>query len=285
MPSTPRTLVFRPMSQASNPPPAPTLRSATTRRTLHQGLHSQTSLCENSTHLWIEKSHNDPARLEREWHALVQWAPYVGRSPAVLDVSREDGWLHLEYLYGHPPEGHLDAWKQAGEWLRRLHQLPRADTDPKPLTDAWRQRVQSVFKRARNEVDGSVFTKLANLIGSPSSLATTPSRVPCHRDFTPNNWIWNSDENTLAVIDFEHSRMDDPISDLVKLEGEYFPEMPEQRIAFYNGYGACPDNRVLVQHLALHALATLTWGLRNRDADFLALGQRLVGIVDAHTSS
>ena len=221
----------------------------------------------------VEKVHQHSARLNREHTALTTQAAALGCSPAFL--HRQDLTIWMEVLPGRthmPAELPAQAWVQAGDWLRRAHHLSPAEVDPLPLQTALVRRWSGVLRRAEPLVPAALLAECRSRVGNPADLATR--RTWCHRDFTPDNWLWDS--RRLSVLDFEHSRPDEPWSDLVKLEAGVFDQAPGSRAAFYAGYGTNPAGHQRLARLCWHGLATLTWGLRNDEAKFIALGRRIL---------
>src|SRR5690606_14148538 len=100
----------------------------------------------------------------------------------------------------------------AGRFLAALHQLEISDDDPLLLAEALIRRTESWRRRAALE---PAQARVVDEHGPRRELFAGVRRVPCHRDFTPGNWLW--DGETLAVIDFEHARPDLALVDLAKL--------------------------------------------------------------------
>ena len=247
-----------------------------TRRTLHTAVGLGWS-----PRTVVEKRHQDKARADREQFALTTLALQLGRSPTVL--ARRENTLWLTMLAGRtvsPTELPAEAWCQAGQWLRQLHDLRCPDTDAMPLATALSRRWQGVLRRARSVVSDGLVDRCRERVGDPAALATR--RVWCHRDFTPDNWMWNGER--LSILDFEHCRADEPWSDLVKLEASVLGEAPQARAAFYEGYGPLLHTDQREARVCWHGLATLTWGLRNREQSFIDLGRRILGDLD-HTNT
>ena len=221
------------------------------------------------------KQHRDPARLAREAAALETWAATLGQSPRVQ--ARHDDHLVLSAL---PGEHHtadslpLAAWTAAGAWLRRAHQLPDVPPDPLPVDQALRRRLKGLVRRARRVLPPELVVRCRDTIGDPGQLATP--RVWCHRDFTPDNWLWEPATEQLWVLDFEHARPDIAWSDRVKLAATAFVERPEAQGAFDAGYGPLPHPTHARAHVVWHGLATLTWGLQHGAADFVRLGRDIL---------
>lgn len=139
----------------------------------------------------------------------------------------------------------------AGELLRQLHDgqpaLPwedfasaRAKEFDQLTPIAARVLTPHELAAARSQVQ--------DLAGQPS-----PGRVPCHRDYTPRNWLVDAD--TLYVVDFEWSRLDVWVSDLARLHLGIWATRPDLREAFMSGYGRELHD---ADRAVLHGCAVLT---------------------------
>ena len=224
----------------------------------------------------VEKTHLDPARAHRELSALQPPGPAatLGRSPAVLDVATApDGSvvLLLEFIAAPPPPMQPQVFRAAGAWLAALHALPVSAADHMPLSTALKRRWKGLLRRSRRHAHSTQLTAIQDMVGDPG-LLSGDGRSFCHRDFTPDNWLWQGASEEIWVIDFEHSRPDTPMSDLVKLEADVFVHHPQLREPFYAGYGPPPPERALLAWRAWHGLATWTWGMRQSNPQFQRLG-------------
>ncbi len=85
------------------------------------------------------------------------------------------------------------------------------------------------------------------------SAITSAVKVPCHRDYTPRNWL--VDDGTLAVIDFEWACLDAAAGDLARLHLAIWRGRPDLREAFLDGYGRQLDE---TDHVILRGCAALT---------------------------
>jgi len=254
-----------PISEVLPPHPhAQRLRSRTTR-------HTEVIEWALEGRRWFSKVSSDPARVQRERRALTSWAARLGCSPAVLSAHRHQ--LVLEALPGETlpaPELPPDAWLQAGRWLRAAHDLDGLPVDPLSVASALEKRLRSLVKRAKKVLPPEVLAWCVEQIGAPERLAA--HRVWCHRDFTPDNWVWDAERGRLGILDFEHSRPDIAWTDLVRLEASTFHQVPTGREPFYAGYGAPPAPHTRRAHVVWYGVATLTWGLRTGEAHFQRLG-------------
>ena len=193
--------------------------------------------------------------------------------PRLIASDRDSRLLLLSRLPGAPPPpGHLGAHEAAGRWLRSLHARPTPHPDPMPLSDALTRRVRAALEHVPAGVGG--ITRIRSGL-EPDRPFAPATRVWCHRDFSPRNWLWDPAAG-LSVVDLEHSRPDHPAWDLVKLMTEVWPDHPGTAEAFIRGYGPLPDERLLLRLCWLHGLQTRAWGIRQGDAETARLGARIL---------
>ena len=180
------------------------------------------------------------------------------------------------------------AHRRAGSFLRALHALPESDHDPLPLRAAVQQRYAAWLARVSpqlTEADADGLRGLGEALRREARLFARARRVPCHRDFTPQNWLIDGPQvdgqlsrlDRFFVVDFEHAKLDCPLIDLVKLWTELWGERPDLEAQFLAGYGRSlgPDERSELQLLAaMHAMATVSWAHDHADPAFQLLGAR-----------
>lgn len=222
----------------------------------------------------VAKTHTSPRTYHQERRALRCGPSTVSsvRLPRVVDACPDTLTLLMSWLPGTAasalPSLPDSAWEAAGAWLAARHALPVSPPDPMPLAQALDRRLQALQKRARRaDVPPDVLARL-------TPLPTQGRRALCHRDFQPDNWLW--DGATLGIVDFEHSRPDDPLADLVKLEATAFIHQPTACRAFYRGYGSRPPPEVRTPWVTWHGVFTLTWGLQHRAPDRIAEGRAIL---------
>lgn len=231
----------------------------------------------------IVKRHASARPFAQERHAYVAWRPHLPEeTPTLLAEFPATRTLVLTAVAGapladHAPVAVCEAHWHAGRFLRALHAIPHADPDPLPLADAVARRHAAWLARLARLLPAADLARLRALADAIPAAFAAAARVPCHRDFDERNWLvrgTHAHVTALAVIDFEHARLDDPIADLAKLAAAW-PAHPDRADAFLAGYGRdlAPRERArLRHHLALHAMATLAWAHTHRDPTFLAAG-------------
>ncbi|MGL4609004.1 MAG: phosphotransferase family protein [Trueperaceae bacterium] len=104
----------------------------------------------------------------------------------------------------------------------------------------------------------------------------TMQRVPCHRDYTGRNWVW---QGKLYVIDFKHSRPNVWLFDLEKLWSEVWPSCPESKEAFMTGYGytlTTEDETLLKGYMLLSCVTKIAWSLELGEAEYAELARDML---------
>lgn len=194
---------------------------------------------------WFLKRHQDAERYDAEVTAYRRWVPALGENAPRLraydDILRT---VILSAVPGEPPPwpasasgGHrgaeLDVQRRAGVLLRRFHDAQAAvrwdDFGAVKAEEFERFAARAAELLSPREVDFAR-SEVRALTG-----LGRPPQVPCHRDYTPRNWL--VDDSRLYVIDFELARLDVWVSDLVRLYFGVWTDRPDLQEAFLDGYG------------------------------------------------
>lgn len=233
------------------------------------------------------KAHAHPRGFAQELRAYREWLPRLSpATPALLATDAPTRLLALSVAPGERlSEGtwsaatERDAHAAAGRFARALHDLNVDDDDPMPLHAAVRARLARALADAAPLLTPGERDGLGALARDADAFVGA-RRVPCHRDFTPDNWMSDrtcpAGHSRVTIVDFEHARLDAAEVDLVKLRADVWPARPDLEAAFRADYGPlCVDGAArLGALLALHAAATLAWAGRHDDPQFMALGRR-----------
>lgn len=251
----------------------------------------------------IVKHHAHQRKFDQEYRAYREWGPAMaGGVPRLLAVRElpPRGML-LERLPGFPagvgasgvalaseasrdlPEPVLarherEIHRSAGAWLARWHALPFRDDDPWTVGEAFAARAEAWLERGRPHLPGRLLDAVRSGIERSLPILAGLRRVPCHRDFTPRNWLVH-EGGFVAVIDFEHARPDVELVDVLRLWSACWPERPDLREAFEDGYGrrfAEEDEALMRQLAALDGVATVGWAEEHGDAAFADQGRALL---------
>jgi len=189
---------------------------------------------------WVVKRHRERERYETELAAYQTWVPALGSRAAGLRGHDDEGQLIvLSALPGaHSWPGDADTHHRAGEALRLLH-----DSAPATPWDGFQAAKLADFEelapQASQLLSKDVVDFVLTRILALSGLDNPPLSVPCHRDYTPRNWL--VDGERLYVIDFELVRTDVWVNDLTRLECGVWRGDPKLRAAFLAGYGRTPS--------------------------------------------
>ncbi|WP_214317026.1 aminoglycoside phosphotransferase family protein [Nonomuraea sediminis] len=235
---------------------------------------------------YMLKRHSTSERFRAETRAYTTWVPQLGeRAPHLISADPETLSLLLTVLPGRRatqlPEGspaERHAHYAAGHTLRLLHQAPPG---PHPSTDVAAYLAERMrWWAARAHLATLISTsELRTLHTWADTLATTAlDSTICHLDYQPRNWILSS-TGALAVLDFEHTRLDARIRDFARLEHRHWGRDPRLRAAFFDGYGHHPnpaEQELLKRFGALEAITALVRGHECGDPELLAHGRTLL---------
>jgi Ser/Thr protein kinase RdoA (MazF antagonist) len=224
---------------------------------------------------FVVKQHRSRSKHDREVHAYQHWTAALSPSaPRLIAADSAVITIVVTTLPGQPCSGDPKAAEhhQAGALLRRFHGTEPARElpwFPGWLDDRvryWASQAKTLLSTEDATVVDSHLTAL-RMIGVPHG-------VPCHLDFQPRNWMVDESGN-LALIDFEHARIDLPARDFVRLRFRVWASRPDLQEAFFDGYGRrlTDAEDEAVWHLgALDALTALVRGRQTGDPALITSG-------------
>jgi Ser/Thr protein kinase RdoA (MazF antagonist) len=184
---------------------------------------------------WFVKQHRGDEWYRPERDAYLRWAPSLGdRAPRLVANNDEHRFLLLSALRRDGTDWRNDAVRRdAGAVLRRLHDAEAfgsygdlAGDKPAEL-EVWARRGAGLLNRHELDV---AFSAVRALEGLPA-----PERVPCHRDYTPRNWVLHN--GLVYVVDFEEARLDAWMTDFGRLAVGWWRTEPHMMDAIFDGYG------------------------------------------------
>jgi Ser/Thr protein kinase RdoA (MazF antagonist) len=221
-------------------------------------------------------------KYDQEVHAYRAWAPHlVDRCPQLLAADDELRALVLSAVDGTlaqdvdlDADAEAEVYRQGGRFLADLHALGIGDDEGDPAA-AFVERAQRWDQRAADVVDVDDRTWTMSRVAEIAPMLSRLRRTPCHRDFTPRNWMLDAD-GTLRVIDFGHTRADYWILDVDKLWSEQWVDRSDREAAFWDGYGVRPtddERNVLEAVSALGAISTIVWSREHGDDGYEAHGR------------
>lgn len=216
---------------------------------------------------WFAKRHRERDRYEAEVAAYRQWVPALsGHAPRLHAVDDLRSAIIVSAIPGEPvpwPAADLSALpdtdrlaeqalhREAGVLLRRFH----AAQPPLPWDDFGAAKIaefESLMPMA-SELLGKRDLALARVEVETLSGLPCPGQVPCHRDYTPRNWLVK--DRVQYVVDFEHARLDVWLVDLARLYLGIWADRPDLEEAFLAGYGRQLSD---TDHAILRGVAALT---------------------------
>lgn len=162
---------------------------------------------------------------------------------AAASLRAHDDALRAVLLSALPGEagpwpGDEATHRRAGALLRLLHEAePGEPWDG--FADAKSAEYEQLLPEAVDLLSADVLDFVRAEVRGLAALDARPVRVPCHRDYTPRNWLVSGAE--VRVIDFELVRRDVWVGDLARLETGAWRGRSELRAAFLSGYGRVPD--------------------------------------------
>lgn len=216
---------------------------------------------------WFLKRHREGERYRAEVRAYRHWVAALGdRAPRLRACDDGLQAIILSAVPGDPvpwpdsaPTRQPSAQRaaeavvqhDAGVLLRRLHSARQAlrwnDFGPAKLDE-----FDQLSPLAAGLLTARELTKARAEVEALARLGS-PVRVPCHRDYTPRNWLAGA--AGLYIVDFEWSRLDVWITDLARLHLGCWQDRPDLQDAFLRGYGRELDD---TDRATLQGCAVLT---------------------------
>jgi Ser/Thr protein kinase RdoA (MazF antagonist) len=169
----------------------------------------------------------------------------------------------------------------AGRLLRRWHDHP----DPAPAQV--RESVMASMAEQAKEATACLEPTAEHLTDAQRALVQEVSRdlpglaeslplVFRHGDYSPRNWLWDTERGTHGLIDFEKAAHGLAVEDLVWLYGAVWPTRPDLKTAFLTGYGrelSGTEQRALPLLTARLAVSYLNTGLIKQQPVLLDRGR------------
>ncbi|HZN73772.1 MAG TPA: aminoglycoside phosphotransferase family protein [Micromonosporaceae bacterium] len=222
---------------------------------VHQG-HNGTVVLRAATATGevIVKLHRGLDRHHQEIHAYRHWTTALrGRTPRLRASTENPPAIVITALPGRtlaeadlPPQREVEAHRQAGELLRRLHAATPSRTQP-DMTAWLAERGEHWVTLGRAIIPADRQAEIRAHLSALRNLGPIQA-VPCHLDYTPRNLLVGP-SGEVAVIDFEHARHDLAARDLVRLATRTWPSRPDLEHAFLVGYGPLSAlDRQVIEH-------------------------------------
>lgn len=221
---------------------------------------------------WFVKRHREPELYQVEVEAYRRWVPALGdRAPALRATNDALRALLLSAVPGIPQSGWRDeaVRRDGGTVLRLLHgaegcgRCEDLAVEKEAELDEWVTLGGGLVTGDDLDFTRSAVRELAGV--------TPPERVPCHRDFTPRNWVVA--DGRVHLVDFEEVRPEAWMVDLGRMAiGWWFSE-PQLMDAVLDGYGRTPspdELEVMRRCYLVTAIRHIVLGTRYRKLEFVA---------------
>ena len=147
------------------------------------------------------KNHRQKAKFEQELSVFQNILPYaLAVTPSLLAYDKAQRIMLLSAVPGELvddlTETHsfgdavFEVYQQAGQFLRSYHDVPYKTGEELGVDDAVWQRAESWFKGAIPYVARADIDWFRDQVIEMLPALKTQKRVPCHRDYTGRNWLW-----------------------------------------------------------------------------------------------
>lgn len=197
-----------------------------------------------------------------------------GRAPELIASDRGLMAMVITGLPGQvlrdlslPAATEVEAYRQAGQLLRRIHDVPIA-VDGVQGIDRAAGRCEEHLHRADGLLTSPQIALVRACAAQLSVIGPQIAVTATHGDFQPRNFLWDQQVRQLAVIDFERAEPGPAVRDLVRLEYGNWDARPDLRDAFLDGYGRNlteEETEALRCLAALDAFSGLQWGTAHGD--------------------
>jgi hypothetical protein len=223
---------------------------------------------------WFLKRHRDRERYDTELRAYREWVPaLVDRAPA---LHAFDDSLGAIIMSGLPAEQGVHAGhsvqRQAGTLLRQFHEA-QAPVPCDSFGSVKAREFDQLAPLIAHLLSGHELQSARCVVAALDDVPS-PGLVPCHRDYTPRNWLVG--DGLVHIVDFEWCRLDAWVSDLARLELGLWADRPDLRDTFLDGYGArlSDADRVVLRSCAVVTAAwLLTKAIETRQPSFANANQ------------
>lgn len=240
---------------------------------------------------WL-KHHESQTQFCRELIGLESYVPALGdqtwwSSPTL--VAKNDT---LDVILMSEVDGEIlatttipadDEWTMfcfAGRFARMLHDLDCTSANKTDASTNLRDRLEYYLTMGEASVDVDTIVWTRSLINQ-ASRDSQFIPVPCHRDFSPRNWLFKKNISGIrfGVIDWERSGQDLWLQDVQRMSYDHWHNKPQLREAYFEGYGREPTVTEKLQLDALclvGAIAGISWAITHNDFRFAATNRETI---------
>ncbi|AZN30896.1 aminoglycoside phosphotransferase family protein [Flaviflexus salsibiostraticola] len=217
------------------------------------------------------------AREIRAYETVVHSLAERGAAPTMLRADREQRLLALTHIPGvlvdgGPLESDPVTLRAAGELLGELHGMG-SSVDQAIEANLVRAALRWFDRPHRIPAAAAARARRALEDYEPRPAVVVPS----HGDYSGRNWIA---ADQLVVIDFGRFGHRPARQDLLRMHFRRWHDHPEERVAFFSGYGdiADADGHRWWLDVLREAVATAGWAHKVGDEAFEVLGLRFIDV-------
>ena len=235
------------------------------------------------------KVHAEPYLYQRHTQAYELWVPHLPcRTPELLFADANLLLLVFAELPGAPLENvalpldlELLAYETGGRVASVFHELPASPNEqPGDPGEAAVQRMRDLIERAAGLIDDDTL-RWVESVGMDPAVFAGEQLVPCHRDYSPRNWLVAENDGGLdwSLIDFERARHDFMYFDFQRMWPDHWRDRPDRRAAFFRGYGRelTKDEEHRLRLTVLRTcVGTVSWARTNGDPAFEAWARQTI---------
>lgn len=250
----------------------------------------------DGTRVWLKRCETS-RQFRRELLGLERYVPALGEqswwsSPTLVACDREAEIILMTEVEGELLTGatvsadeERTIFRLAGRFARKLHGLTGVAPDDNAPAMQFRDRLERYLAAGEGSVDGGTADWARRLIDRACARGAVGA-VPCHRDFSPRNWLLQRTATGIrfGVIDWERGGADVWLQDVQRMAYDHWHSKPALRDAFFEGYGRAPTEVERLQLDAIctvGAIASVAWAKAHNDPTFAAVSRDIVERVRA----
>ncbi|NKB58968.1 MAG: phosphotransferase [Alphaproteobacteria bacterium] len=244
----------------------------------------------DGSRVWL-KHHKESRLYRRELIGLERFVPALGSqtwwaSPTLVAKDDEIGVLLMTEVEGEPLDlAELNSseeavtFRLAGRFACKLHNLQLSNPEKIAASVHVRERLEFYLAEGESAVDSATAGWARELI--ELACAENCKLVPCHRDFSPRNWLVSKDKSGIkfSVIDWEHASWDLWLNDAQRMAYDHWHSRPQLREAYFEGYGRSLNEAESLQLDTIclaTAIASIPWAITHNDENYVNTNRMVI---------
>lgn len=250
----------------------------------------------DGSQFWL-KHHETARQFQRELMGLERYIPSLGSqtwwsSPTLVAKNSEMDVILMTGVEGDVlGEAAISAdeewtmFRLAGRFIRKLHDLKSTDPNETTAPIDIRDRSEHYLTAGKASIDTETM-RWARTLVDQACMAGEVKPVPCHRDFSPRNWLIDRSRSGIkfGVIDWERTGQDIWLQDFQRMVYDHWHHRPQLREAFFNGYGHEPTESEQLQLdviCLVGAIASISWANTHNDINFANISRKVIDRIRA----